>query len=429
MDDLIKKIKKKKFIVGIIGLGYIGLPRALQFANKKIKVIGFDSDKNKIEMLKKGNSYLSHFQLNKNSQFLKKYFYPTSDFKKINEVDIIITCLPTPLKNGNLPDLSFLKKSFNLIFPYLKYNQSIVLESTSYPGTTNEIYKNKLNKKFNLGENFFLIYSPEREDPGRKTIKREKIPKLVSGYSNLCLKIGVSVYKNIFNKVIKVTSIENAEMTKIYENIFRSVNIGLVNEMKKISEKMNIDIDEIIKLASTKPYGFFPFYPGPGLGGHCIPIDPFYLSWKAAKIGIKTEFIELSGKINRSMPNWIFSKIKKHFKKKIDGKKCLLIGLAYKKDIGDCRESPTLVMMDILKKNNINFKYHDPLIKKIPKLRNYSFNLDSINLTKKNIKKFDFAIILTNHTKINYNMLLQYSKVIFDTRNSFKKISNKIIKC
>jgi UDP-N-acetyl-D-glucosamine dehydrogenase len=242
--------------------------------------------------------------------------------------------------------------------------------------------------------------------------------------------LGFNLYSKIFKKVIKVSSIENAEMTKIYENVFRSVNIGLVNEMKKITSKMDMDINEIIKHASTKPYGFFPFYPGPGLGGHCIPIDPFYLSWKAQKIGIKTEFIELAGKINRSMPDWIFSKINSHFKKKIKNKKCLLIGLAYKKDIGDCRESPTFEMMNILKKNSVKFEYYDPYIKKIPKTRNYSFNNKSVELTKKNLEQFDFVIILTNHSIINYNNLARYSKIIFDTRNSFKNDkSKKIIKC
>jgi len=420
---------KINYTVGIVGLGYIGLPRVFQFINKKIKVIGFDIDKNKINLLRKGKSYLTHLPV-KNKNLMNKYFRATNDFKQIKEVKFIIICLPTPLQKKNLPDLSYLKKSFENIYPNLQKNQSIILESTSYPGTTKEIFEKKLKKKFNLGKNFNLIYSPEREDPGRKSIQRENIPKLVSGYSKKCIKLGLNLYGKIFKKVIKVSSIENAEMTKIYENVFRSVNIGLVNEMKKITSKMDMDINEIIQHASTKPYGFFPFYPGPGLGGHCIPIDPFYLSWKAAKIGIKTEFIELAGKINRSMPSWIFSQINLHFNKKIKRKKCLLVGLAYKKNIGDCRESPAFEMMNILNKNNIKFEYYDPYIKKIPTTRNYNFDKKSINLNKKNLQKFDFVIILTNHSIINYNNLIRYSKIIFDSRNSFgNNKSKKIIKC
>lgn len=418
---LLKKINHKDFKIGIIGLGYVGLPRALQFSEKKINVIGFDTDKNKIINLKKGNSYIT----NVNSKLLKKNiknkkFFPTSKFNLIEKVDVIIICLPTPLKDKLKPDLSYIKNTFNKIKKHLKKNQLICLESTSYPETTREIFLEYLEKNFSLGKDFFLCYSPERNDPGLN-IKLSTIPKIVSGYTKNCKNLINKIYRFIFKKTVILNSIELAEMTKIYENIYRAVNIGFVNEMKKICIKMNLDINEIINAAKTKPFGFKAFYPGPGLGGHCIPIDPFYLTWKAREYNLKTEFISLAGKVNKSMPRWIFKQVQKKITKK-DCKKVLILGVAYKKNINDCRESPAFELIKILKDEKIKVDYSDPFIKKIPKLRNYNFeNMKSILIKPSNLKKYDVVILVTDHDKFNYEMIEKNSKLIFDTRNIFKK--------
>ncbi|MBD1139700.1 nucleotide sugar dehydrogenase [Pelagibacterales bacterium SAG-MED38] len=425
------KINTKDIVVGVIGLGYVGLPRALQFCNKKIKVFAFDKDINKLNSLKQKKKYLSNI----NSKDIKKNIenkrlIPTSDFSKISEVDAIFLCLPTPLKNYK-PDLSYIKNTFNDIKRYLKKNQLLCLESTSYPGTTKEIFSNYLNKKFSIGENFYLGYSPERNDPSQSFVESNKIPKLISGFSNNCLKVVDFYYSTIFNKTIKMDTIELAEMTKLYENIYRSINIGFVNEMKQICYKMNLDIDEIIKGAKTKPFGFKAFYPGPGLGGHCIPIDPFYLTWKAKQFDLKTEFINLSGKVNNSIPKWVVSVMFKNLreiKRKSKTIKILVLGIAYKKNINDTRESPGLKIIDILKKRKVKVSYSDPFIPKIPKLRNYNFEtMKSITLSKKNLTKFDACILVTDHDKFDYENILKYSKIIIDTRHRLNKKFNNVI--
>tara|TARA_B100001175_G_scaffold251358_1_gene218707 strand:- start:20213 stop:21493 length:1281 start_codon:yes stop_codon:yes gene_type:complete len=421
-----KKIKNRKFTVGVIGLGYVGLPRVLQFCESKIKVIGFDIDKEKISKLKKGESYLSNVSPEKIKEALNKnFFIPTHNFQNIKNVDVIIICLPTPLKNRKIPDLSFIKKTFNKIKGYLRVNQILCLESTSYPETTREIFEKTLKKKFKLGINFFLAYSPERNDPGL-SIKMNSIPKIVSGYSPNCLNLIGKVYKIIFKKIIKVSSIEIAEMTKIYENVYRAINIGFVNEMKKICFKMKLDINEIIRAAKSKPFGFKAFYPGPGLGGHCIPIDPFYLSWKAKKKGINTEFINLAGKINNSMPSWVIEKLSKNLSNKVN--KILILGVAYKKNINDCRESPAFEMIRILKKNRNKVDYSDPFISKIPKLRKYNFqNMKSKKINKKILQSYDAVILVTDHDAFDYKLIKNNSKLIIDTRSRYKKKSSNVI--
>ena len=307
--------------IGVIGLGYVGLPRALQFCKRSFTVYGFDIDKNKIKELKKGKSYLSNISSKLISKYIKsKKFIPSPNFLNLKKVDAIILCLPTPLNFQLEPELKYINTTFRSVKRYLKKNLLISLESTSYPGTTYENIIKKIPSKFNLGVDIFICYSPERNDPGLKTINLNNIPKIISGYSYNCKKVGRNLYNSIFKNIVEVESIEIAEMTKLYENIFRAINIGFVNEMKKICFNFNIDIHKVISAAKTKPFGFFPFYPGPGLGGHCIPIDPFYLAWKAKKLKIKTEFIELAGKINRSMPSWIINEINKILKKKKIGK-------------------------------------------------------------------------------------------------------------
>lgn len=417
-----------KFKTGIIGLGYVGLPRALQFCKKGISVCGLDVDEEKINMLNAGKSYLTNIKSVDIKRYInKKRFYPTSDFSHISELDNIIICLPTPLNRKNEPDLSFLKNTLKKIFKYLKFNQMICLESTSYPGTTLEIFVKPLSKKFNIGQNFFISFSPERNDPGLK-IDIDTIPKIVSGYSKKCLLKSAQLYKKIFKELILVDSLEIAEMTKIYENVFRAVNISFVNEMKKICNKMNININNVIDAAKSKPFGFMPFYPGPGLGGHCIPIDPFYLSWKAKKVGIATKFIEISGKINQSIPKWIINKIHHfYFKNKknlnFQNKKFLILGISYKKNINDMRESPALKLINILLKHNARVEFYDPFFKKIPVTRNYDFSkIKNTKITNQNLKKFDGVILVTDHDNVNYKKIINYSKVIFDTRN---KLNNK----
>ena len=410
--------------IGIIGLGYVGLPLALNFGKSKNCVVyGFDNDNLKLKSILKGKSYLSHINDTEIRNFSSKN-YVSKDFSKIKKMDFIILCLPTPLKNNNKPDLSYVKGSLNKIFPYLKKGQALSLESSTYPGTTEEVIIKKLKEKFIIGKNFYVIYSPEREDPGNK-IKMNAIPKIVAGYSKSCTKIGKSYYSKVFDKVLITESLKIAEFSKILENVFRSINIGLVNEIKIISDKMGIDVFDVIKTASSKPFGFMPFYPGPGVGGHCIPLDPFYLTWKAKKIGLKTKFIELSHEINNDMKNWIVNKIENNLRT-LKNKKIIVIGIAYKKNIDDCRESPSFQIISDLIKKKAKVSYYDPYIKKLPVTRKFNIKLNSIELTRQNLTNNDAVLIHTDHDNINYNLIKKYSKKIFDSRGIFKVQKNII---
>lgn len=410
--------------IAIIGLGYVGLPLALNFGKSKNCVVyGFDNDNLKLKSILKGKSYLSHINDTEIRNFSSKN-YVSKDFSKIRKMDFIILCLPTPLKNNNKPDLSYVKGSLNKIFPYLKKGQALSLESSTYPGTTEEVIIKKLKEKFIIGKNFYVIYSPEREDPGNK-IKMNAIPKIVAGYSKSCTKIGKSYYSKVFDKVLITESLKIAEFSKILENVFRSINIGLVNEIKIISDKMGIDVFDVIKTASSKPFGFMPFYPGPGVGGHCIPLDPFYLTWKAKKIGLKTKFIELSHEINNDMKNWIVNKIENNLRT-LKNKKIIVIGIAYKKNIDDCRESPSFQIISDLIKKKAKVSYYDPYIKKLPVTRKFNIKLNSIELTRQNLTNNDAVLIHTDHDNINYNLIKKYSKKIFDSRGIFKVQKNII---
>ena len=419
-SELSTKIFNKKSQIAIIGLGYVGLPLALQFSKNKFNVTGFDIDEIKINKLNKAKSYIKHISDKEIKNYKKRIFF-TSDFKKISFCDVIILCLPTPVTKNFKPDLSFIKKTMLKIKKYLCKGQILILESSTYPGSTKQILTPYLNK-FELGNNFFLGYSPEREDPNNKKFKLVNIPKICSGYSNNCLNITVQIYKKIIKKTIKVSNIETAEFVKLYENIYRSVNIGLVNELKMVSNKLKLNIYEIIKAASTKPFGFQAFYPGPGVGGHCIPVDPYYLSWIAKKNNIKTNLIYHAGKINSSMPRWVVSEILK--RKKI--KKVLIVGVAYKKDLDDTREAPAIDFIKILRKKKISVSYHDPNVKflKSRKLKNM---LNSKNLNSNELKKYDCVIIVTNHSNINYDLIKKNSKLIIDTRNILPKNNSNIL--
>ena len=428
ITEFLKKIKSKKCVIGVIGLGYVGLPLCIRFAEVGFKVIGFDLDKKKIDKLNQHKSYINNI---KNSALhnIKKNFFSTSKFNLIEKVDVIIICLPTPLvKKTKTPDMTYITGVANLLKDKIRENQAIVLESTTYPGTTREFFFPIIKKrKFILGKNFYLIYSPEREDPGNNRYKIENIPKIVSGYSKNCKKVGSLIYEKVAKKTILVKSLEHAEMVKLYENVYRSINIGLANEMKLICDKMGLNIFEIIKAASTKPFGFSPFYPGPGYGGHCIPIDPFYLSWKSKKMGYNPKFIELSGKINNKMPDYVRKNIKKSLKSNKNKKiKILILGIAYKKNVDDLRESPAIQLMNILQKEkNYQISYYDPFIKKIES-RNKEFkNAKYFELNYNDINKFDLVAILTDHDKLDYKKILKYSKLIIDCRGRFSNVEDK----
>lgn len=416
-------IIRKKASVGVIGLGYVGLPLVNNLCNNNFNVIGFDNDKKKIEILKNGKSYLTSINDKQIKKILKKKFLPTSNYQEILNVDIIILCLPTPLNKSNNPNLIFVKKALIKIKEFLRKGQLIILESSTYPGCTRELILPIIkNKKFKVGIDIFVGYSPEREDPSNKKFTIRNIPKICSGITASCTEITKRFYSVIINKTIEVSNIETAEFTKIFENLYRSVNIALVNEMKIICRKLKLDINEVISAAKTKPFGYKAFYPGPGVGGHCIPVDPFYLSWLAKKNNIKLKFVELSGKINNFIPRWIISN-----SLKIKHKKILLIGAAYKKNVDDPRESPIFDFINILKKKGRLVDYYDPYVKKL-KSRKIKNILYSKNITSRMLVTYDLVYILTDHDIINYDLILSHSKKIVDTRNVYKNNkSNKII--
>lgn len=425
LSFLKKKITKKDIKIGIIGLGYTGLPLAIQIRKKGFVIFGFDVDKKKISNLKKGISYIDRIKSIDLRKFSKKLF--SSNFKNIQYCDVIIICVPTPLKGKNEPNLDFIKNTIQDIIPHLKKGQILILESTSYPGTTREIIVNKLKKKFNIGKDFFIGFSSERINPGFNENKLDKIPKVVSGYSKNCLNIISFFYKKIFDQIVKAKNLEIAEFSKLLENIYRSVNISFINEMKIIADKMNLDIFEILNIAQTKPFGFKRFNPGPGTGGHCIPIDPEYMFWKAKKIGFEARFIRLAANINIQMTNFIYKKIKDILKKnkiKISNSKILVIGIAYKKNIDDLRESASLRLISLLLNKTRAIDFHDKLIKNKILTRNFNFNKKSIILNKKKLSSYDIVIIMTDHDYLNYEMIKKYSKNIIDCRGKFNLSKN-----
>ena len=416
------KINRKRLKIGIVGLGYVGLPLLYAFSrNKRIKVFGFDNDKSKIKKLVLGKSYINYFKKeNINEMILNKVQF-TYNFSRIKEVDIIILCLPTPLTKNKIPDMSYINNFFKQNSKYFQKNQAISLESTTYPGTSREIVlPHILKRKFIPGQDFALIYSPEREDPGNKKFNLSKIPKVVGGLTKNCKDIGSKIYSLLNIKIIKTSSIEIAEFTKILENVYRSVNIGLVNELKMLCSKMKIDIFEIINAAKTKPFGFQAFYPGPGYGGHCIPIDPFLLSWVAKRYNFETKFIKLSGEINSKIISLIDKKIIKTVNKKSG--KILILGVAYKKNVDDYRESPALVLMNKLSQRKINFDYYDPHVKIINNSRSLKkiSKKKSIRLIYKNISSYNLVVLITDHDLVDYSKLQKYSKLILDSRGVYK---------
>lgn len=431
--SLLEKIKMRNARIGIIGLGYVGLPLVIRHCEERFSVTGFDIDPIKVERLNRGESYIRHIPSNKIQKFRKKnLFEATTDYSRLKEVDCIIICVPTPLKKNKEPDLSYVRNTADEIAKYLRKGQVVSLQSTTYPGTTREILLPKFeNRKLKVGKDFFLVFSPEREDPGNPVYNTKNIPKVVGGITPLCSMAGKTLYEQTIDRVIVVSSPEVAEFTKLLENIFRGVNIALVNELKMLADKMGIDIWEVIEASSTKPFGFMPFYPGPGLGGHCIPIDPFYLSWKAKEYDFNTRFIELAGEVNISMPYYVVSKTIDALNRNgkcLKDAKVLILGVAYKKDTDDTRESPGIEIIDILKEKGAKVDYNDPFIPSFSGLRHYpDIAMKSVELSEKKLKEYDCIVIVTNHSQYDYSWIVKNSRLIVDTRNATGKIKNRNI--
>ena len=429
--DLISQIINRKSSIGIIGLGYVGLPLIIRFSEEGFKTIGFDIDEEKIKLLNDGKSYIKHINEDDISAMTNNGFIATSDYSKISELNAIIICVPTPLGIHNEPDLSYIRNTLEAIKPHFQESQLLILESTTYPGTTEEEIIPVIKEAgFEIGYNYFIGYSPEREDPGNQNYTTKTIPKVISGYTKNCLELTKALYAQIVDKTVPVSSPRVAEMTKILENIYRAVNIGLVNELKMVADKMDIDIYEVIKAAATKPFGFTPYYPGPGLGGHCIPIDPFYLTWKAKEVGMNTRFIELAGEINTAMPTYVVQKVGEALNnvgKAIKGSIILVLGLSYKKNVDDLRESPALKIIDELHEKGADVQFSDPFFNTIPPTRKHTMNLQCKPLTTETLQAVDLALLITDHDQFDYDLIIKNAELIVDTRGRLNNHSKVII--
>ncbi len=423
--DIVEKIKSKTARVGIIGLGYVGLPLVIEFCKAGFHVTGFDIDKDKVDLLREGNSYIKHIDSSLIAQSLG-LFEPTTDFSRLREMDCIIICVPTPLDKYREPDLSYVFNTTKSIAKYLRRGQLIILESTTYPGTTDEDMRSILEGPgLRAGEDFYLAYSPEREDPNNKDFSTSTIPKVVGGYTMECLKAANALYSKVVERTVPVSSTRVAEAAKLLENIYRAVNIALVNELKMLFERMDIDVWEVIEAAKTKPFGFQAFYPGPGLGGHCIPIDPFYLTWKAREHDFATRFIELAGEINTAMPYYIIEKVAwvlNKYKKSLNGSRVLVLGIAYKKDVDDQRESPSLRLIQLLRNRGAEVMYSDPYVPICKGHRHYpDIDMESVELTEDVLKEAGLVLLSTDHSAFDYGFIERHSQCILDTRDAFNR--------
>lgn len=425
-----------KYIVGVLGLGYVGLPLAREFASEGIKVLGFDIDPKKVDVLNAGRSIIKHVPHQQVRDMVKSgCFEATTNMARLRTVDAILICVPTPLTENREPDMRFVVSSTETIAKYLRPGQLVVLESTTYPGTTRDLMAPILETSgLKAGKDFYLAYSPEREDPGNKNFTTKTIPKVVGGLTRKCLAAACKLYGRVIVRTVPVSSLEAAEAAKILENVYRCVNIAMVNELKIVFDKMGIDIWEVIKAAETKPFGYKAFYPGPGLGGHCIPIDPFYLTWKARQFAMPTRFIELAGEINTNMPEYVVAKTMDALndrKKSLNGSKVLVLGLAYKKDIDDVRESPSIELIEMLREKGAKVDYNDPYIPRTHKQRKYDLGMKSKPLSAKMLARYDAVLISTNHTDYDYDLIVANSKLVIDTRNAtatVRKSAKKIVK-
>src|SRR6266446_1232269 len=427
-ERLIAKIQEHSAKVGVVGLGYVGLPLVLRFGDEQFSVIGFDVDPVKVHKLNAGESYIRHIPAARLQMLTKeKRFEATSDFRRLAEADCIIICVPTPLTPKKDPDLQYIEKTADAILKTLRKGQVICLESTTYPGTTEEILLERFRTTgLEAGKDYFLVFSPEREDPGNPNFSTRTIPKVVGGITPHCLEVGKTLYSKVIDRVVTVSSTRAAELVKLLENIYRSVNIALVNELKLLTHRMNIDIWEVIDAAATKPFGYTAFYPGPGLGGHCIPIDPFYLSWKAKEYDFSTRFIQLAGEVNTAIPHYVVEQIGSALNdhsKSIRGAKILILGVAYKKDVDDVRESPALEIMELLQAKGASLSYSDPYIPRLHKMRAYDFShMSSLQLTENVLKDHDITVITTDHTSFDYQFIVDHATIVVDTRNATRNV-------
>lgn len=432
LKELISKFERKDSKVGIVGLGYVGLPLAIRFAACGYRIVGFDVDESKIQTLAQGKSYIEHIDSEQVAALSQSGAVFTADFTRAEECDALIICVPTPLNKYREPDLGYVTGTVEALLPYLRPGQLMSLESTTYPGTTEEELRTRLERSgFKIGEDFFLVYSPEREDPGNREFDTRTIPKLVGGVTDKCKAVGVALYQAVIDTVVPVSSPAVAEMTKLLENIHRAVNIGLVNEMKIVADRMGIDIFEVIDAAKTKPFGFTAYYPGPGLGGHCIPIDPFYLTWKAREYGLHTRFIELAGEVNRAMPEYVVGKLLdglNELGRPLKNSHILVLGIAYKKNVDDMRESPAVEIMEMIKARGGIVAYSDPHVPTFPKMREHYFDLQSVQLNAENLGKFDAVVLATDHDRFDYDLIRQSASLIVDSRGKFRETASHIVK-
>jgi UDP-N-acetyl-D-glucosamine dehydrogenase len=430
--NIYSEIKSNGVLVGIVGLGYVGLPLALRFAEVGIKVLGFDIDQSKVDAIHAGKTYIKHISDAVVSRGRDRGITATTDFSRAVEVDALILCVPTPLNQYREPDLSFVINTTESLLPYLRPGQLFALESTTYPGTTDEEIRPRIESRgLKVGEDIFLVFSPEREDPGNAHFSTQTIPKVVGGSTPACLEVGVALYSKVIDRVVPVSSTRAAEMTKLLENIHRAINIGLVNEMKIVADAMEIDIHEVIRAAATKPFGFVAYYPGPGLGGHCIPIDPFYLTWKAREYGLHTRFIELAGEINSDMPKWVLGKLADALnarERSIKGSRILVLGISYKKNIDDMRESPSVELMELLQAKGALINYSDPWVPVFPKMREHHFDLSSVDLTPESVATYDVVLLATNHDAFDYDMIQKNARLILDTRGVYLGAMANVVK-
>ncbi|UCE49265.1 MAG: nucleotide sugar dehydrogenase [Phycisphaerales bacterium] len=423
MNQWEKKIEDKKAVVGVLGLGYVGLPLAREFAAAGLKVLGFDVDQKKVKNLNSGRSIIKHVPHSQVRKMVKDgLFSATTRMARLKTADAILVCVPTPLTDNREPDMQFIIASTETIAQYLRPGQLIVLESTTYPGTTSELMAPILeNTGLKAGRDFHLAYSPEREDPGNKDFTTATIPKVVGGLTKKCSEMACKLYGAAIVRTVLVSSLEAAEAVKILENVYRCVNIAMVNELKAVFDRMGIDVWEVINAASTKPFGFKAFYPGPGLGGHCIPIDPFYLTWKARQYGMPTRFIELAGEINTGMPGYVVNKtmeaLNEH-RKSLKGSKVLVLGLAYKKDIDDLRESPSIELIELLREKGAKVDYNDPYIPKTHKQRKHDLKMTSKKLSARMLAGYDVVLISTDHSDYDYSWIVKHARLVVDTRNA-----------
>jgi UDP-N-acetyl-D-glucosamine dehydrogenase len=425
--ELLEAIESQKALIGVVGLGYVGLPLAREFTRGGMRVLGFDVDPAKVEALSAGKSYIEHIPAATVKDMVKSgRLEATTDFDRLKEPDCILICVPTPLTKMREPDMTYVEATAKSVANTLRKGQLVVLESTTYPGTTREVMLPILQASgLEVGKDFYLAFSPEREDPGRKDYSTKTIPKVVGGFDKASVSVAVACYKQAIDTVVSVSSCEAAEACKILENTYRCVNIALVNELKMLFDRMGIDVWEVIRAASTKPFGFTPFYPGPGLGGHCIPIDPFYLSWKAREYEMATRFIELAGEVNIGMPKYVIDKLIYALNwrgKALKGSRILVLGLAYKKDIDDVRESPSLELIELLQYRGAKVDYNDPHVPRTHKMREHDLKMTSKKLSAKKLEGYDAVLISTDHSSYDYQFIVDHAQLLIDTRNATKDV-------